>query len=255
MPRDDVAVPSAEKALHLLAAFEREPRWSLHAIAGAAGLPKSTAHRLLASLKVLDFVRQDHRDGCYVLGPRVYALVRRAQDDDGLVQLGMDALRRLVAETGETALMTVQRGLHAHCIARVNTPQELALTIQVGHASPLHLGGSNTPLLAFLPVKERSAILMQTVHAPAERRRAEREMQQIVARGYSYSASQLTPGAAAIGVPVWGVDGRVAACLSIGAPAFRFPLERAQKAFPALRRAADVLSRRLGYAEAHGLGA
>jgi IclR family transcriptional regulator, acetate operon repressor len=245
--RNASGAPAAEKVLHVLAAFEITPRWTLAALAEHLGLPKSTLHRLLGSLRAMQFVVQDPADTSYHLGPRVYGLANRARDFDTLADAAMPTLRALVAETGETAFMTVRDGLHSLCVARVNTPKGVRLLIDVGTASPLHLGASNTVLLAFLPEVERSMILSQTVLQPRERQRAEAEMRDIVGDGFAYSSSQLTPGAAAIGVPIVASDGTVIACLSVGAPAYRFARDHALTFLPALRRAAHAIGRRTGH--------
>jgi DNA-binding IclR family transcriptional regulator len=245
---DRTSATAAEKVLHVLGAFERRTRWALGDLAGELGLPKSTVHRLLATLKSTGFVQQDPRDGAYQVGMRIWGLAKRAKDFDALAHTATPTLQALVAETGETAFISVRDGFHSLCVARVNTPQGVRLLIDVGTASPLHLGASNTVLLAFLPEAERSLVIAQTVLQPDERRGVEAEMRAIAQDGYAYSSEQLTPGAAALGVPIFDVDGRVLAALSIGAPAYRFERERALAMLPALRRAAAALTRRFGQA-------
>jgi DNA-binding IclR family transcriptional regulator len=90
-------------------------------------------------------------------------------------------------------------------------------------------------------------ILSQTVLQPRERLRAEAEMREIVRDGFAYSSSQLTPGAAAVGVPIIASDDSVIACLSVGAPAYRFGREHALTILPSLRRAAHAIGRRTGH--------
>jgi DNA-binding IclR family transcriptional regulator len=245
--RDAAGTSAAEKVLAVLASFEGRPRWSLRDLALQVGLPKSSVHRLLGALQATDFVAKDPRDDSYHVGPMVWRLAGRAREFDALAEAALPVLRDLVTATDESAFITVQDGLHALCIARVNTPQGVRLLLEVGTASPLHLGASNTVLLAFLPAVERSMILSQTVLQPAELLAAEAEMQRIAQDGYAYSSSQLTPGAAALGVPVFDADRRVVAGLSIGAPAYRFERERALGALPALRRAAALLAQRFGH--------
>jgi DNA-binding IclR family transcriptional regulator len=248
--RESGGSSSAEKVLSVLAAFEHRARWPLRDLAAHLGQPKSSVHRFLSALRAAAFVEQDPRDGTYHLGPQVWRITTRASDFDVLAQTALPTLQRLVEKTGESAFLTVQSGLHSRCIARVNTPQGVRLLLDVGTVSPLHLGASNTILLAFLPEVERSMILSQTVLQPAERQRAEAEMQRIAEAGYAYSSEQLTPGAAALGVPVVDADGRVVAGVSIGAPAYRFEWERARTMLPDLRRAATFLAQRIGHARA-----
>lgn len=245
--RDVRAAPSAEKVLHVLAAFERRARWGLVDLARDLGIPKSTAHRLLASLCAVGFVQHDPHEGDYLLGPRAWGLAGRAGDADTLADLAMPTLRDLRTATGETTFLTVQEGAQARCAARVNAEHEVAVLIAQGAASPLHLGASNTVLLAFLPETERRLWVAETLEDAEARAAVETELRAIEAAGFAYSASQLTPGAAAIGVPVRGASGRVLAGLSIGAPVYRFSRDRALEMLPLLARAGDALSRRFGY--------
>lgn len=231
---------SIEKVLLTLIAFETRPRWTLHELAEHLALPKSSVHRLLAALVRFNFVQQD-RAGEYYLGYRTWAIAQHERSFEFLRVLAQPILRNLVEETRETAFLTVRSGLHSLCIARVNTPQEVQLLIKVGTASPLHLGASNTVLLAFLPEHERSTVIEQTVLDPQEQQRVKAEMELIAKNGYAFSSSQLTPGAAAIGVPIFDVHRRVLAALSIGAPAYRLTYEWALSILPALKKAAAKL--------------
>jgi DNA-binding IclR family transcriptional regulator len=245
--REVAHAPAAEKVLHVLAAFELRPRWLLRELATQVGIPKSSVHRLLASLCAMQFVEQDPRDGSYHLGPQIWRLASRSRDFDTLADVARPVLQMLVGETRESAFLTVQDGLHSLCIARASAPHGVRLLIDLGTASPLHLGASNSILLAFLPDVERSMILSQTVLQPAQRLDAEAEMRRIVSAGYAFSSSQLTPGAAAVGVPVFDSVGRIAAALSIGAPAFRFDIARALEVLPLLRSAAGSIAQRIGH--------
>lgn len=221
--------------------------WSVGELADYLSLPKSTVHRLLATLLAMKFVCRSPVDSTYGLGTRIAGLAIRAKGHEFLAQTAQPVLQSLVDETGESAFLAVKEGLHALCIARVNTPQKLALLIDVGVVSSMHLGASNTALLAFLPPAELSQVLAQTVIQPSERLDAEARMRQIAADGFAYSSSQLTPGAAALGIPILNPEGYAVAGLSLGAPEYRFGRERAIGLLPALRRAAREIRERLGY--------
>ena len=235
---------SSEKVLLTLLAFEEKERWTLQELAEHLGLPKSTVHRLLATLTRFQFVHQ-HHSGAYYFGHRVWSMGQKKRSYELLCALAQPVLHDLVRTTEESALVTVRTGLHSLCVARVDTPQDVRLRIEIGTVSPLHLGASNTVLLAFTPEQERNAILQQTVPDKDLRAGAAREASIIAARGYSYSASQLSPGVAALGVPILDWEGKLVAGLSIGAPAYRFTLERAKSMLPALRAAVSRLGEEL----------
>src|SRR5262245_49342335 len=96
------ALTSVEKAVDVL--------FHLHAarlpvgvtqIGRALGLPKSSAHRLLASLVRRGLVQQDERGG-YEPGVGLLALGLGAQDRDPLVCAARSVLEREAVATGET---------------------------------------------------------------------------------------------------------------------------------------------------------
>jgi DNA-binding IclR family transcriptional regulator len=70
---------------------------------------------------------------------------------------------------------------------------------------------------------------------------------QVRAQGYATALGELEDRYNAIGVPVRDHDRRVTAAVSIGGPGARLTLERLRDRLPPLRRAADGISRRLGY--------
>lgn len=79
-------------------------------IAGALGLPKSAAHRLLRELCMLGWVEQDRADGPYRLTLRFGLLGQRVMLATGLLDLTRPLLERLAAETRELARLTIVTG-------------------------------------------------------------------------------------------------------------------------------------------------
>src|SRR5690606_15256167 len=110
--REASEATAAEKVLHVLAAFEVSADWSLGGLAAHLGLPKSTVHRLLGTLKSLDFVHQSPVDSRYRLGVQVQRLASRAREHDAIAYAAQPFLQGLVEETSETAFLTVRAGLH-----------------------------------------------------------------------------------------------------------------------------------------------
>lgn len=230
----------------MLGAFAVRSRWSVGELATHLALPKSTVHRLLATLCAFHYVSQDHADSSYVLGSRLARLASGLRQHDTIAYAAQPALQKLVAETNESAFLTVREGLRSLCVARLNAHRPIAVLTDVGLASPLHLGASNTVLLAFMPLSERNEILLQTVSDADERAAVGPRLVRIVSDGFAYSTSQLTPGASALGVPVLDETGRAVACLSLGAPTFRFERSRAMAVLPTLKVLALEIEHRLG---------
>ncbi len=233
---------SIDKVLLVLLAFEKNTSWTLQGLSSYLNMPKTTVHRLLAALTHYQFLLKDDA-GRYSLGFRIWSMAQQQQSFQFMQLIAQPILEELVAKTQETSFLSVRSGFHSLCIARINTPKEVQLLIRVGSASPLHLGASNSVLLAFLPEAERDRILEQTILEPPVRQQVLEEMLTIAKDGFAFSSSQLTPGAAAIGVPVFDQQKRLLAAVSIGAPEYRFSKERALSMLPILREAAQKLEK------------
>ena len=244
------AKPSAvDKVLSVLAAFRDTPTWTLGELAAAQGLPKSTTHRLIQSLIRAGFVQQLPDSGAYALGPSTWALAGRLTHEGNLRSLAIPALRKLQQLSGESAFLTAIDGTQSRCLARVNAEHDVSMLIAEGAANPLYTGASNTVLLAFLPEIDRLSCLREVLPDPSEREEVEVRLAVIRDEGYAYSAEELTVGAAALGVPVWGPGGEPIAGISLGAPIHRLSKDRALRLLPLLLQASQEVSERLGHVQ------
>ena len=101
-----------------------------------AGLPASTALRLLRALEASGFVRRDEV-GSYRPGPRLVQLGASALGRQALVGMAQPALRRIVAATGESAYLSIAGPAEtAIYIAMVEGTHAVRHTSWVGRAIP-----------------------------------------------------------------------------------------------------------------------
>jgi urocanate hydratase len=98
---------TVERALDLLAGVCAQGPVSLTECARLAGLPPSTALRLLRTLESTGFVARDDA-GAFRAGPRVIQLGATALGRHSLVELAQPALQRIVEQTGESAYLVVR---------------------------------------------------------------------------------------------------------------------------------------------------
>jgi urocanate hydratase len=107
----DVSVAAStrtvERALGLLAEVCAQPPISLTECARRAGLPASTALRLLRTLERKGFVERDAR-GAFRPGVRVLQLGATALGRQSLVELAQPGLARIVEQTGESTYLVVR---------------------------------------------------------------------------------------------------------------------------------------------------
>jgi DNA-binding IclR family transcriptional regulator len=127
---------TVDRALGLLAVVCDEDPIMLSDCARRAGLPASTALRLLRTLEASGFVARG-ADGSFRAGPRLVQLGASALGRQALVALAEPALKRIVAATGESAYLSIAGPADtAIYIAMVEGTHAVRHTSWVGKAVP-----------------------------------------------------------------------------------------------------------------------
>src|SRR5512146_2534999 len=114
-------VQSIERAFAVLGALADGPI-GVTDVAERAGLPKSTAARLLASLAREGVVEQVPGDTRYRLGGRLATLAAGVVPTRSLTRLARPALAELSAEVGEATGLSVPDGDLVHYVDQVDAP-------------------------------------------------------------------------------------------------------------------------------------
>jgi DNA-binding IclR family transcriptional regulator len=228
----------------------------LRDLAERAALSPSTTRRILASLCQHQLCEQTP-EGSYRLGLALFELGRRVEADLDIRSRSLPALKRLSAVSHLTAFVCVRRDESAIAIERVDGRYAFSLALTVGGSLPLHSGAAPRALLAHLPEDEVKRLLAQ--HPPqrfTERTLVAEEeifedMRLTRERGYVISDEDVTPGVAAIGMPVFGhlVHDQPVAAVSIAGLVPQVLGEGFDNLLGLLREAAEEISRELG----HGL--
>jgi IclR family acetate operon transcriptional repressor len=127
---------TVDRALGLLAVVCEQDAIMLSECARRAGLPTSTALRLLRTLEGSGFVARGP-DASFRAGPRLVQLGASALGRQALVGLAEPALKRLVAATGESAYLSIAGPADtAIYIAMVEGTHAVRHTSWVGRAMP-----------------------------------------------------------------------------------------------------------------------
>jgi IclR family pca regulon transcriptional regulator len=213
-------VEALARGLDILAAFGAEyRRMSLSEVAGAAGLARPTARRLLLTLEELGYVRS--RGGTFELTPRVMSLGMAYISSLGLWDIARPHLEALVARTGESSSMAQLDGSDIVYVARVSVPKLIALRVDIGTRFPAVQTSQGKVLLAALPPDQVAAVIAQPsrsglppyIGRPAGTLRD--ELAEIRARGWALADEELAPGVRSVAVPVRDGTGTVRAAMNV----------------------------------------
>ena len=211
-----------------------------------AGLPTSTAHRIVGELVEAGLLERDD-DRRIRIGVRLWELATRSSHALRLRQAALPYMERVQAQVQEHTQLAILEQDEALFLERLSGPQSGANVTRVAGRLPLHASSSGLVLLAYADraLQERIleshlvAVSPETITDPAALRRKLAEVRSLghaVAPGYIESIST------GIAVPVQDETGAVTAALSV-------VLRRDEKIEPSLRElltAARDIERALG---------
>jgi DNA-binding IclR family transcriptional regulator len=250
-------VPAVERALDILELFLRTPQpesLSVPEIARALGLPRSTAHELVATLVARRYLRpiegNPHR---FALDARVFELGNAYASGLDLAREGQQVAREIAARCDETVHIAVLEGRDVFYIAKVDSTNALRLVSAIGRRLPAHCTAVGKMLLSGLTdeeLEERFAgvDLLPTMTRNSIRTLAElrSELERTRARGLAWDNCESNPDVRCVAAPIYDHRGRMVAAMSISFPVVRDTPERFLELSRLVRQGARDVSLRLG---------
>jgi IclR family transcriptional regulator, acetate operon repressor len=234
------------RTMALLTAFRSgEEELTLAELARRAGIPKPTAHRLLAELATWNVV--ERTPGGHRLGMRLFELGQLAPQQRGLREAAAPFLADLFEATHETVHLAVPDGVDVVYVQKLPGRHGPRIDSRIGGRMPAYCTGVGKALLAFGPPERLAEVLAaglvrrtpRTVVAPGLLRQ---ELDRVRACGVAEEHEESTVGIACTAAPVLDASGQGVAAISITGWANRMDTARLA---PAVRTAALGLSRAL----------
>ena len=211
-------------------------------LAGRCAVSKPTAHRVLALLRELGWVRP-HDGGRYSLGPQAHAFAAMASPGTSM-DAALAGLRDTVGHTVHAAVLVGDHLVYTH---KVDGRDQFVMRSRVGATASLHCTAMGKVLLAHLPEDRVTGILgaglprrtAATVTDPDELRA---ELRRIRERGYAIDDEENEQNIRCVATVVpEGPDAPVRA-VSISTVTFLTDRERLMTYVPALVECARSLT-------------
>lgn len=247
-------VRSVAKAMGLIGLMANVGRpMTLGEIAAAAGLPKSTIHGLLAALSSQMMVEQSPGDGKYRLGIRLFELGCAVSNSWDVTGIAGSFMRELADRTGETAYLSRFSGGETVVIDRVESTNALHVVSANGSRLPVHCTSQGKVFLSQLSGSEVRRILKEqgmqsyTPHTICSVERLEAEFVKVRERGYAIEDGEYRIGLRAVSAPIRGVSGVAEHTIGVVGMFRRVDSEEFRRATELVVRAAQGISRELGY--------
>jgi IclR family transcriptional regulator, acetate operon repressor len=219
----------------LVRVLESEEPVALTDLASAAGLPKSTASRLVSALERRGLIEQDGERGRLRPGPAILRVAERSMLERHLVELARSSLDTLSEASGETINLAVPAHHGVEHVAQVDSRHFLGAGQWLGRSVGYEHSANGKVFAAF----GRAPTSAETTDSA--------ELQAIRRDGVATSIDELEVGLTAMAAAVRGARGEVIAALSISGPTLRMSPARIAELRPILISEARMLSRRLGH--------
>jgi len=220
---------SALRAVRLLKLFTAErPELKLAELSGMAGLNKTTTHRLLQALLSESMLDRDLA-GVYRLGPAIMALGIQALSSDNLRIKARPLLKRLAAESGETATLEVAVEDTMLILDEVSGGRRVAAGGNVGTRWAMHATSTGKAMIAFSDqgmarLGERLTPL--TANTITEHDALAKQLDEVRRRGFAETVDELEDGFSGVGTVLRGGTGEILAAMSICGPTQRLSESR-----------------------------
>jgi DNA-binding IclR family transcriptional regulator len=249
----DGAPSVIDRVLALLDAFTSErPELTLSELSRRAGMPLSTAHRIVGELTRRGVLERDDR-GRYRVGLWLWEVASLTPHGAGLRENAMPFLEDLYEATHQNVQLAVLDVPDVVYLERISGRGAVNVVSRVGGRLPVHATGVGLVLLANAPVEVQEATLAvplkryteKTISTAAELRRVLADVRR---DGFAVSDGQIELIALSVAAPIYGEEDTVVAAISIVVPAEGTD---PRTLVPAVRAAARGISRTLGSPRAH----
>lgn len=221
---------------------------TLAQLSARTGLPKPTAHRLIAEMVAWGGLERTEHG--YRLGMKLFVLGQRVPRQRGLREAALPYLEDLYEATHENVHLTVFDLPDTLFLEKVTGRRSMPIVSRVGGRLPAHCTASGKVFLALGPPSYLRQVVdagltrltPKTITMPGMLRQ---DLDRTLERGYGINREESEPGVVAVAAPVRDHTRRVIAAVSIAGRAHRLDLERLA---PAVKTAAFSLSREMAAA-------
>lgn len=246
--------PVLTRGLALLGAFgPSRPAMTLSQLARHAGMPLSTAHRLLGELVEWGALERDDT-GSYRIGLRLWELGALAPRGQGLRERALPFLEDLSQITRENVQLAVREGTEVVFVERIGGSGAVPVLTRVGGRFALTATGVGLVLLAHAPTEVQEDVLGGRIERFTERTVTDadelrRMLADVRVNGFSISDRQVTMDALSVGAPIQDERGQVVAAVSL---VVRYGTASPHTLTPLVRTSARAIGRAL--AEGYRVG-
>lgn len=245
-------IQSLTRGIKILEIFEKSRSAGVTEVAAKLGINKSSAFRLLDTLRENNLVEQDPITEKYHLGAGILKFSNSYLNSFDIIKRSRPHLEKLSASTNESAHLCIFSNDRVIVIDQVKSDEVIKVTASIGREEVIYCTSVGKAVLAFLPDHVRAKILNSTELSPltpytiTSRDELEKELEEIRKRGYAVDNEEMTLGVRCIGAPIMNHEDEVVYCVGLSASAMRIQVRSIPAYAEPVKKAARDISITLG---------
>jgi DNA-binding IclR family transcriptional regulator len=248
-------VKSLIKALRILDALGDCPSGlGITQLSETLKAPKSTVHRLIATLESVGYTVFDPPTAKYMLGTKLARLGEQLSHQSSLLTFGVPILEELTRECGEASHLAIMEGTEVVYISREESKEPMRISFAMGHRAPAYCTALGKAFLAGLSDTEIRMLYANVRKLERRTPRTQTKLPQILTEiaairreGIAYDNEEYLPGLRCIAAPIKDFSSRTIAAMSLSMFKHKMTAERRTHFKAALFRASYLLSEKMGY--------
>jgi len=247
---------SVDKTFAILEHFTiQNPEWSITELAKVLDSNKSTVYRFLSDMQKRGVMRQNLDSSKYSLDLKLFELGNRVQIQSAFVNKTHPELIKVAQRITETVHIAILKNKQVYYVDKVESPQGLKISTNIGTYNPTHATSLGKVLLAFTYPNLENLINEKIIDEKLESftrntitdpKKLIQELKEIKKQKFAIDYEEFEIGLICIGVPVFNQKNEMIAGLSVAGPANRFRKEELKNYVKILQSGANAIQKSIG---------
>lgn len=253
--KEAVTVQSVDRALTILNILKEHPKGlGVTELSHRLNVSKSTVHRLLSSLLLQGFVKQDVENDRYLLGLKLIELGEVVSSHLNIRKTAAPYLNQLAETTGETVHLVMMDQSEIVYIDKTESEATIRMFSRIGKRAPMHCTGVGKAILAFLPEEKIDEVLTErpmtkfTENTITDQAEMKKHLQEIRSRGVSFDLEEHEEGIQCAAAPLFNFHGDVVGGISVAGPIMRVDDKKLEHLAVEVKKVSQEISSLLGSA-------
>lgn len=244
---------SLQNAIEALMFLSTKKSAGVTEIAGAIGVNKSTAYRIMQTFLINNMVEKNPETLRYKIGPAILRLSQQYYSNLNAASISKSYMARLSESFGESVHLCTLSNNRAVVVEQITAGGRLIANAKIGEAEPLYCSSVGKCLLAYADKDRQQRMLCETTFEKhtektiTDETELQRELIKIKEKGFAVDDCELSEEIRCVGAPIFNSKGECSFSIGVSGAKSRMTQEKINKIAQELIKVSEAISGELGY--------